>query len=107
MTWDAHLTDLERLTDALQTALLAEDIRTFTGLVQGRAPLIDACLADFAALNAAERAASAARVRAVLAQDALLMAAGEDWLRATRERLVRLNAGIRATAHYGVPVRIQ
>jgi hypothetical protein len=106
-TEETTLTRLERLTDAMQTALLAEDIATFAGLVRGRGPLIDACLAEQAALSAAERAAHAERLRMVLAQDALLVEAGEAWLRTTRKRLVKLQAGIQATARYGVPIRLQ
>ncbi|MBA3823815.1 MAG: hypothetical protein H0X24_07935 [Ktedonobacterales bacterium] len=104
--WDAHLTELELLTGAMQTALLAEDIATFTGLVRGRGPLIDACLAEWESLTEAERVAGEARLRAVLTQDALLVEAGETWLRATRKRLVQLQAGMQATARYGVPIRL-
>jgi hypothetical protein len=104
--WDARITELELLTGAMQTALLAEDIDAFTGLVRGRGPLINACLADWEALTQTERAAGEARLRAVLTLDGLLVKAGEDWLRSTRKHLVKLHAGMQATARYGVPIKL-
>ncbi len=103
---DAHITELEMLTAAMQTALLGEDITTFAGLVRARGPLIDTCLTTMESLAPTARTASEARLRAVLTQDALLMEAGEAWLRVTRKRLVHLQAGLRATARYGVPIRL-
>lgn len=105
-TWEGHITELETLTSAMQTALLAEDIATFAGLVHGRGLVIEACMVELEAIAEPARAPCVARLRAVLAQNALLVEAGEDWLRATRKRLVQLQAGLQATARYGVPIRL-
>ncbi len=97
---------LHDLTAALQTALLAEDIPTFTQIVRGRGPLLWRVVALWEAAAPAARLAMEPELRDVLAANALVIEAGEVWLRATRQRLLALRRGVAVRDRYRPPLAL-
>ncbi len=92
------------LTAALQTALLAEDYVTFARIVQGRTPLLERCIALFEAVTPAERAQVEPHLRDMVEANALIVQTGEEWLRATRQKLIRMQQGVQVMGRYRAPL---
>ena len=95
---------LNDLTIALQTALLAEDITTFARIVQGRTPILERCIVLWERATEDERAPFAAKLRDVVDANALMVQSGEEWLQATRKKLVQMHRGVQAMHRYRAPL---
>lgn len=95
--------ELHDLTAALQTALLAEDVPTFARIVQGRTPLLERCITLWEAATPSERAPLEAQLREVIEANALIVQTGEEWLRATRRKLLHLHRGRQVQRTYSAP----
>lgn len=95
---------LHVLTVALHTAILADDVPTFTQIVQGREPLLWRAIHLWEAAPPEIRAQMEPAMRAILAANALAIAAGDAWLHAARRRLVALCQGRTALDRYRAPL---
>jgi hypothetical protein len=100
----ALVAQLHLLTAALHTAILADDVPTFTQIVQGRTPLLWRAIHLWEAAPAEIRAQMEPQMRAIMATNALAIAAGDAWLHAARRRLVALHQGRAALDRYRAPL---
>ena len=96
-------TTLEQLTGALLTAVQASDVITFDRLARGRDPYVAAFVARWPTLSEAEQAELEPSILLVLSLDSTIIAAGQDWMRTTRQRLRQMQQGKTTMKGYRAP----
>jgi len=97
---------LQALTDALQTAMLAGDVATFAQIVRGRGPLLWQAVTLWEMATPEQQPEMEPKLQDVLAANALVIQAGEDWLHDARKRMLALRRGVATMDRYRAPLAL-